>query len=168
MSARTLAESIARICGVPKREIDLMERLIRKEMQTEGLRQEIEQAKSAVAEGVIKPELPLELQQEIRRRNLEKEEDAVGEDEQPLWQPLWLVQAIRRRNLEKDDAAKLRILFDTLHEQPLRLVQALEKLFALPNWENRCGDWQDVNQALRKLHAAYSNLSERARKKAGA
>jgi len=34
------------------------------------------------------------------------------------------------------------------------LNNALEKLFSLPNWENR-GDHPDVGQALKEVHAAF-------------
>lgn len=32
---------------------------------------------------------------------------------------------------------------------------ALEKLFACPNWGNRCGPWKDICEAMQQLYAAY-------------
>jgi len=35
------------------------------------------------------------------------------------------------------------------------LQTALEKLFSLPNWPNRIGSWNDVNEAVKNLNKAW-------------
>lgn len=45
-------------------------------------------------------------------------------------------------------------------EQPREGLQnALRGLFALPNWENRCGEWKDINFALHNLEDAWVRSS---------
>lgn len=35
------------------------------------------------------------------------------------------------------------------------LRDALQKLFDCPNWENRCGPWKDLNEAMQRLHVVF-------------
>lgn len=37
----------------------------------------------------------------------------------------------------------------------MNLQEALKKLFLLPNWENRLGDYDDIKKAVSDLHRAY-------------
>lgn len=39
-------------------------------------------------------------------------------------------------------------------DREARLRAALERFFSLPNWENRCGEWNDVNNGLHQLREA--------------
>lgn len=37
----------------------------------------------------------------------------------------------------------------------------LAELFALPNWQNRCGPWKDIKEALNKLHKTFTGYIHR-------
>lgn len=37
------------------------------------------------------------------------------------------------------------------------LMKSLAALFSLPNWENRCGEWKDINDALREVHRCFAD-----------
>ena len=44
-----------------------------------------------------------------------------------------------------------------LYEENCRLwkmAKEVRHLLSLPNWENRCGPWKDINDAMRRLHEA--------------
>lgn len=38
------------------------------------------------------------------------------------------------------------------------LLAALEKLFSLPNWENRVSGWRDINDAMEIVYQAYVEM----------
>ena len=47
---------------------------------------------------------------------------------------------------------------EKLREFSKDLLFALDELFGLPNWKNRVGEWQDINEAMRKLYESYCLL----------
>jgi SAM-dependent MidA family methyltransferase len=44
---------------------------------------------------------------------------------------------------------------------PDDLRKAAAKLFACPNWQNRIGEWADVNDAVRRLYDAFRAAPDR-------
>ena len=41
-----------------------------------------------------------------------------------------------------------------------RLADALEAIFACPNWENRIGPWKDVNAAVKSAYVAFQRYKD--------